>query len=235
MSSDKAIGMVFGHGLGDALGAPHEFRYQKKNYTGKLEHPTIFKTQWQPAIFFPPGTVTDDTQMSMSLLGSIYKNNGDYVREDVIKSYIEWANSGVKMIGINTRKLFKGIKTVKGYEKRHSKLSMEEISQSNGSLMRAYPLALVEDDDVVKIDCSLSNPNPINEDCNMLYIKILKNILIGKSKKYNIKLLQDFKGDVSITSAISQAINKEPRNINGSGKGWVLHAFLYFYIWVPAF
>lgn len=228
---DRVMGMIIGHALGDALGAPHEFRYQKKNYTGKLEHDVVLLSKWQPRDIFPPGSVTDDTQMALTLLNSLYEKE-KYDEDDVIQSYIKWANSGVKMLGRNTRALFKGIKTVRGYRNRHTKFFVgnDQVTQSNGSLMRAYPLVFVDN---TKQDCELTNPNAVNILCSMVYIGILKRILEDIPKNEILEWLGEIKGEPEVREAIQQGLNKLPRNITEVGKGWVVHALyitIYSYV-----
>lgn len=228
---DKIMGMICGHALGDALGAPYEFRYQRKDYTGKLEHDVVFKTRWQPDVIMPAGIVTDDTQMSFVLMNSIYRK-GKFDRNDVVNSYMGWANSGVKMLGRNTRSLFKGVKTVKGYENRYKKTFPpgEEVTQSNGSLMRAYPLIFVQDP---KLDTELTNPNPVNILCTEIYVRLLKDAFNNVPKKDTVKWLKNIQGAETVKTAIMEAIEKKDRNIQGGGKGWVVHglyAAIYGYL-----
>ena len=135
MDTDKIKGILIGLALGDALGAPHEFKYQKDVYTGKLIYEVRLFNRFHGETIFNVGSVTDDTEMTFALLRQIIKD-GDYVKDNVILAYEEWANHG-KMLGKNTRALFKGVKTVKGYQNRYEKIfsvPMGEWTQSNGSL-----------------------------------------------------------------------------------------------------
>lgn len=219
---NKTMGMICAHALGDALGAPHEFIYQKKNYSGKLEHDVIMKSRWQPDVIMSPGVVTDDTQMAFALMRSI-SEKGKFDRDDVIKAYMGWANSGVKSLGRNTRALFKGVKTIKGYENRYKKIFApgEEVTQSNGSLMRAYPLIFTKNP---RLDTELTNPNPVNVLCTEVYIRILKDAFNNASKKDTINWLMNVKDIEIVKTAIKEAVEKKDRNVDGKSKGWVLHA-----------
>jgi ADP-ribosyl-[dinitrogen reductase] hydrolase len=230
---NKLKGMIYAHSLGDALGAPHEFRYQKKNYNGKLEHEIHIQRRFHPPLVYPPGTVTDDTEMAMALLSSIIDNEG-YDRDDVVMRYMTWANS-TSSIGVNTRKLFKNVKTLKGYKNRYAKLLEEEISQSNGSLMRAYPLLLVNNE---KEDCELTNPCDVNVRCSEIYIKLLKHIYNEDDKDMTIEWLHTEVGTDVVGTAISQAIHRMPRDVRSIGKGWVVHPLyltIYAYMHIDTF
>ena len=134
MNPDKIKGMLIGLSLGDALGAPHEFKYQKDEYTGELIYQLRLFNRFHGETLFYVGSVTDDTEMTLTLANQIIKDK-DYNRNNVILAYEEWAKNS-KMLGKNTRALFKGVKTVKGYEGRYNKIfsvPMEEWTQSNGS------------------------------------------------------------------------------------------------------
>ena len=140
MNADKIKGILLGVALGDALGAPHEFHYQKNEYTGELIYEVKLFNRFHGESIFPIGSVTDDTQMTLTLANQIIKDKG-YNRDNIILAYEKWAATG-KMMGKNTRALFKGVKTVKGYQNRYDKIfsaPITEWTQSNGSLnRRAY-------------------------------------------------------------------------------------------------
>lgn len=184
--------MILAGALGDALGAPHEFIYQKKDYDGNLNKRIHYRpNRWQLPKASAIGQTTDDTEMTLCLWRSLVQNLS-YDKITTIKHYLEWANDpGTWAMGRNTRALFKGVKTVKGYASRFSKLpnNESEVSQSNGSLMRCSPLALYgvlfpdEWRNAVQIDNDLTNPNPTNRWVNKIYVKALIMALKGKSKK----------------------------------------------------
>jgi len=236
MSKDRINGMIVAHALGDALGAPHEFN-SKVAYTGKLEHEIVINTRFQGQRVEKVGSITDDTQMAFTLLNTIYLVRR-YDSEFVTYTYISWANSGVKSMGRNTRALFKGITTLNGFYKRYERLVMEvdinERTQSNGSLMRAYPLALLDDEEDALLDCHITNSNPINEDCSRLYYRILRKLLHEKSKKNIVEFLKEYKPvDKVIQEAIDDALAKKERKVSGRNNGWVviaLYVALYAYL-----
>ena len=188
--SDRVAGMLMGLFLGDALGAPHEFRCNRKLiYTGKLEHQAFLVTQFQGKKSLSVGQVTDDSEMTLALLRTLLEKDGKYDRKSVISSYLEWANSGGWMLGKNTRALLKGVKTVKGYEYRMKSvliLPESEISQSNGAMMRCCPLALLSYEQyslAVKEDSYLTNPCPVVYWCNRAYLYCLRRALRGHSPR----------------------------------------------------
>ena len=229
---DKVRGVFIGEALGDALGAPHEFKYHKSNlYTGILHHRFKFLSRFQPVKWFGPGTTTDDTEMTLTLARSIIKNNG-YNKDDVILNYEKWANDSI-LLGKNTRALFKGVKTIKGYENRYSKIfnNPEAIqnSQSNGAMMRCSPLAFLFDNSPIILDCKLTNPSIISVDANLIYISALRLAILGYDRITIFNTIKDISQTVEVRNVLIDVLSKKTRDIRES-KGWVLHSF-YCAIW----
>ena len=128
MDKDRIKGMFYGLALGDALGAPFEFggKNRLKNYTGLLDTPVIRFTRFQGKKTAEIGQITDDTEMTLSLANSLVRNKC-YHRDDVIVSYMNWANSNCPYMGTNTRELFKGVKTINGYKIPNESLTEESV------------------------------------------------------------------------------------------------------------
>ena len=183
---DRIRGLFAAFFLGDVLGSPHEFRCNRKlKYSGKVEHEAFLVTRFQGKKTLSVGQVTDDSEMTLALLRYLAENNFEYRGEEVLKAYLDWANSGGWMLGKNTRALLKGVKTAKGYSQRMAKileLPEDERSQSNGAMMRCTPLALLPYDDfliAVETDANLTNPHPIVVWCNRVYLYCLRRCLRG--------------------------------------------------------
>ena len=118
---DKLRGAFYGLALGDALGGPHEFRTGTKleRYSGRLEFPLVSASRWQGRRSNPPGSVTDDTEMTLTAAGvvagfdfgvlgafhtlvsaGVCANYGtmlatrDPLRRALVAAYMKWANGG---------------------------------------------------------------------------------------------------------------------------------------------
>lgn len=189
---DRIKGMVFGAMYGDALGAPHEFRKDKikmEDLTMKpLRRFNRYQKTWSQTV---PGQYTDDTEMALIILAHLIHKNGFDERE-IIFDYMKWANAGTKFMGRNTKDLFKGVKTLSGYDKRFSTKyptqKEKDTALSNGALMRCYPFAiygLKHSDylDVAMKDCIITNPSKIAQEVEKTYLVSLMKALQGKSKK----------------------------------------------------
>ncbi len=247
---DKIQGMMAGVALGDTLGAAHEFD-TRKPYTGVVQ-PYVFRSQWQGSVDFPAGIPTDDTQMTLALLRTLIKNRLNYVQDDVILAYMHWANGFPlarrdtekklpPMMGINTRKLLGSTVTLNGYQKKKQRLASEGqlISESNGTLMRASPLALANNwQEAVVLDASITNPNPVNIQCNVVYITVMRYLLRGEDAQvtgYLQGVVEDLNFDVKVRMTVAWAL--VPDSIQGyfvatgqksfsekATKGWVINA-----------
>lgn len=225
---DRVRGMMIGVAVGDALGAPHEFRYMRNEYTGVLEYPINLQFRFGQRYNYPIGSMTDDTEMTLTLTRSIVENKG-YNEEKTTLAYLGWVNAGTHMLGTNTRALFHKIKTLSGYRGRYSKIygpgtNSDTWSQSNGSLMRATPLALLPGTDHIITDCKLSNPSPINIECSLVYVQAVRLALQGMDRTEIFNTVAGMVKLRPVYDTLLQVLNREPRNITEK-KGWVLHAF----------
>lgn len=216
---DQIQGVLAGVLLGDSLGAPYEFRgHGIKEYSRQLVHPVRLPRRYQPTLVFPVASITDDSEMTLLTVQNLIKNSGRYSADDAIVQYMTWANSNMKMMGINTRALFHGIKTVRGYKNRIAKLDAER-AQSNGALMRCSMLAIsgISKEEFLQ-DCKLTNPGKVALDTNQVYFDVINNILRGKDP------LDDLKAETQeVADVVNQAIKGEPRNIK-MNKGWCLNS-----------
>jgi ADP-ribosylglycohydrolase len=217
--------MFMGVFLGDALGAPHKFRCNAKTpYTGVLEHKPFMTTQFQGRKELEIGQVTDDSEMTLALLRTLIQDKG-YNKDNIIKSYLRWGNSGGWMMGKNTRALLKGVTTIKGYRGRISRvleLPMSERSQSNGCLMRCSPLSLLWDNIYVVDDVNITNPHPICVDCVLVYVSALRLALQGVNGPDIFLRVKEIAQTDEVRAVMNQVENREHRNIV-ENKGWCLH------------
>jgi ADP-ribosylglycohydrolase len=186
---DAARGALYGLAMGDALGAPHEFtRWNKHEYDGTLRHRAkVFYRFQNRELWYAVGQTTDDTEMTMALLGALVKGRGEYRRDLAVEAYLAWANSGNIGMGKNTRALFKKGKTVNSYEKAYAELygteEQRQKSQSNGCLMRCSPLAImlcIDHETRMKAaerDCRLTNPSDVAVDACRTYVTLLAYLI----------------------------------------------------------
>lgn len=219
--------------LGDALGAPHEFRgsLPLDDYTGLLIPLVLPPNRAHPRRVGVPGQVTDDTEMSVALLGTIAARGGGYDPDAAAQAYIDWALTKPAGMGTNTRELFgNGLKTTKGYRKRWGAkfggVPEGKWTQSNGCLMRASPLALARSPLAAAAqDCRLTNPHPVCEDACVVYVATLRAILDGtRDFEALARLACGRSARREVGDVLEAALRSDGMRDVQHLKGWVLHA-----------
>ncbi len=229
ISLDKIRGMLIGGAIGDAIGAPHE--HGTLPYTGILTDKVTYHSRFHGWRTYALGQLTDDTEMTLTVARCLVSQGG-FNRDAMVMAYLKWVDSGVTTIGKNTRDLFKGVTTLRGYENRYAdilKAPLDQWSQSNGSLMRSSPFALIWDNDVTLTDCKITNPHPVNQDTNLVYITALRLALLGYPQEKIFTTLQAMPQTPEVASVIQEVLSQTPRDISKQ-KGWCLHA-LYCALW----
>ena len=195
----RVLAGFIGLALGDALGVPHEFG-KKLPYTGSIQYRYVHKVNaFQPAKTLGLGQVSDDTEMALTLAQTLVAEQC-YDPKRVPEAYIRWANSGQIMMGTNTRALLKvnpntkvdpgGYKHyVKAFTNKFSLYPEEpfkstsaigEAAQSNGALMRCFPLACIWDTNAILQDVWLTNPSRVALDAELIQVTCIRMALIGE-------------------------------------------------------
>lgn len=225
---DNFIYIASGAVIGDSIGAQYEFKYNKsREYKFDFIYTSRTISRWQGTRTAAKGQWTDDTEMAYANYMALKKNNFNYNKENAVMNYIEWTNSKPFGVGVNTRNLFLGIKTLNGYKNRVKKY-MKPTNQSNGSLMRAWPLVFANNlEEAAVTDCMITNDNYINCQCNILYLKILKAFI---EKRFNIDILDGYKDEID--KAIDDAKKYASTGINSrefipGQDGWIVHGLFY--------
>jgi ADP-ribosyl-[dinitrogen reductase] hydrolase len=126
---------VLGLALGDALGAPFEYR-QARQIPSPLP---AFEREWMG---MPPGTWTDDTAMARNLWRSLVAR-GTFDAGDVVRRHLEWLATLPPDVGNQTRLAL--TEAARGtpdparvvFERRGP-----EVSAGNGSVMYCAPLGV---------------------------------------------------------------------------------------------
>jgi ADP-ribosyl-[dinitrogen reductase] hydrolase len=133
----RAIGSIVGLAVGDALGAPFEFR---RRAAVPVPVPA-FELPWMGS---PPGTWTDDTAMAMNLWTSLIDHDGALDLGDVLHRHLAWLSAEPPDVGNQTRLALhlarEGVPHAARvvFERRGP-----EVSAGNGSVMYCPPLGVV--------------------------------------------------------------------------------------------
>jgi ADP-ribosyl-[dinitrogen reductase] hydrolase len=133
---ERAVGSVLGLALGDALGAPFEFRR-----AGQIPSPLpAFDLPWMG---LPPGTTTDDTAMARNLIRSLAANEGRLDTADVLARHVEWLATDPLDVGNLTRRvLSRAREGAADPAREYVEQRGPEVSAGNGSVMYCAPLGV---------------------------------------------------------------------------------------------
>ena len=131
------MGSMLGLALGDALGAPFEFRRARD-----IPHPLpALELPWMR---LPPGSTTDDTAMARNLARSLAERDG-FDPEDVVARHLAWFRAGPLDVGATTRNVLRRVAAgVPAAEAARAAWEERgpEVSAGNGSVMYCAPLGL---------------------------------------------------------------------------------------------
>ncbi|MFN2589588.1 MAG: ADP-ribosylglycohydrolase family protein [Actinomycetota bacterium] len=128
-------GCLLGLALGDALGAPFEFRRS-------TEIPDPIPALELPWRGGPPGSTTDDTAMARNLVTSLVERRG-FDREDLMARHLKWFRSSPPDVGSLTRRVLRRVAAGTPAEEAARAVWEErgpEVSAGNGSVMYCAPL-----------------------------------------------------------------------------------------------
>jgi len=131
------LGSILGLAIGDALGAPFEFRRRTQ-----VAFPLpAFELPWMG---FAPGTWTDDTAMARNLWRSLIEHGGALELDDVLARHLVWLASGPPDVGSQTRL---ALDAARAGTPQPARAVFErrgpEVSAGNGSVMYCAPLGVV--------------------------------------------------------------------------------------------
>ena len=131
---ERAIGAVLGLAVGDALGAPFEFR--------RAAHiPSPLPAFELPWMGLPPGTWTDDTALARNLWLSLIDHGGALSVDDVRARHVAWLDGDPPDVGNQTLLALRepGPEPARAVFERRG----PEVSAGNGSVMYCAPLGVV--------------------------------------------------------------------------------------------
>jgi ADP-ribosyl-[dinitrogen reductase] hydrolase len=130
---ERVVGCVLGLALGDAFGAPFEFRRREE-----IPDPLpAFELEWSG---LPPGTWTDDTAMARNLWRSLAELRR-FDPGDVMGRHLEWFATDPPDVGNLTRSVLRRIRDGDpDGAARYVADRGPEVSAGNGSVMYCAPL-----------------------------------------------------------------------------------------------
>lgn len=205
---DSAVGALVGAAVGDALGAPLEFLppRERDNFTTDMTGGGMLK--WEP------GSITDDTIMSMSICG-MYLECGGYDQKNLVEKWLNWKKTGPKDIGNWTNRalgkwaqIFDTLESGVGLRGQDHPViqlwnNMGQDDAGNGGVMRCMPSAVANINysqmakDTINI-CQDTHPDPrCVESCLAINSAIFYLIENKLSKSKLMEVIPKGKGELA--------------------------------------
>jgi ADP-ribosyl-[dinitrogen reductase] hydrolase len=130
---NRLRGIAIGAAVGDALGMPLEFKPASPVYDLQTE-----MTDGP----LPAGSFTDDTEMALALAESLLAHD-PLDPDDLVQRFTAWYRSSPPDIGIHTSRVLGMVAGGETWREAARKTQEEDPENaSNGSLMRAWPVAV---------------------------------------------------------------------------------------------
>lgn len=185
---NRIAGAIYGFAIGDAMGASTEFMSKEKIklvYQNGVKD--IIGGGW---LNLKVGEVTDDTQMSMCVMNAFMKTYHkqncfyDNFTNALRKEFVKWFNSNPKDVGMQCRLAISYIM------KNHMYAKSDEEALGNGSLMRAMPMALVNNLTLNIVQGKMTHNNNACSLTIQKYHEMMQRILNGNyslNRSYGLK------------------------------------------------
>ena len=133
IEQNRLQGIAVGATVGDALGMPLEFQPARPVYDLQSE---------MTAGPLPAGSFTDDTEMALALAESLLAHD-PLDPDDLAQRFTAWYHSNPPDIGIHTSQVLGMVANGEPWQEAARKAQDQDPDNaSNGSLMRAWPVAV---------------------------------------------------------------------------------------------
>lgn len=195
-TSDRAVGSVLGLALGDALGAPFEFRR-----AAQIPDPVpAFELEWMG---LPPGTTTDDTAMARNLVRSLVERGG-LDTSDVLARHVAWLATQPPDVGNLTRIVLSRVaEGASDAAREYVEQRGPEVSAGNGSVMYCAPLGVayaLRPDELLELAPALSAVTHWDERCRTACLAITLAVAA---------LVRGAPGDRAVIDAVTAVAERE--------------------------
>lgn len=195
-TSDRAVGSVLGLALGDALGAPFEFRR-----AAQIPDPVpAFELEWMG---LPPGTTTDDTALARNLVRSLVERGG-LETSDVLARHVAWLATQPPDVGNLTRIVLSRVaEGASDAAREYVEQRGPEVSAGNGSVMYCAPLGVayaLRPDELLERAPALSAVTHWDERCRTACLAITLAVAA---------LVRGAPGDRAVIDAVTAVAERE--------------------------
>ena len=230
---DKLYGVGIGATIGDAFGMPIEFDHQNKQIIKKMYPSADFDglLSWAE---LPPGTFTDDTQMSMALVDAMLSEGRTLLPSAVAREFKKWFDSEPIDVGAHTQNVLGNMKIDgSNWEEVAFEAYQEKPgSAANGATMRTWPTAVLHHFDHYSrvVDSTIKQAQVTHMNADAVYAAVFVSCLIHRlingSKLIEsiddcLKLVKKHLSD-ELYNAISKGHTLKYKDLNG-GTGWIVN------------
>ena len=185
-----ALGAIHGALIGDAAGSAMEFKFLDR-LPNDSDVDTALSLNGGGVFRLAPGQITDDGELTLSLLNSLRQHHGIYVADIVAHHYLTWIDSNPFDVGraISTALyVHKEQRKIDGLANALHKraLQFNTDSKANGCLMRATPLGvagmnmtLENTVKMVKTDVRMTHPHADCQDATVAYVLAIRHLMLN--------------------------------------------------------
>ena len=184
-----ALGAIKGALIGDAAGSVMEFKFVSTLPT-EADVISALALNGGGVFRLAAGQITDDGELTLSLLRALGQHHGIYIADVVATHYLSWIDSKPFDIGRATSSalyVHKEQRVIEGLANAFQKraLQFNTDSKANGCLMRATPLGvaafhmtLENTIKMVKTDVRMTHPNVDCQDSTIAYVLAIRHLMI---------------------------------------------------------
>lgn len=172
---DRIKGALYAFAIGDSMGATTEFMTDVEISEKYGRITDIVGGGW---LGLKAGECTDDTDMSICVMNSLMGNDNDNFEKNTMKLFVEWYNTHPRDIGNQCRR------AIEHYIQYEIFIEEDDTALGNGSLMRALPCALLDDETSEDLNIKQGRLTHNNEMCDRIlkeYTKIIRDNINGKT------------------------------------------------------
>lgn len=201
---DRIKGALYAFAIGDSMGATTEFMtdVEISEKYGRITE--IVGGGW---LDLKAGECTDDTDMSICVMNSLIENDIDNFEKNTMKLFVDWYNTHPRDIGNQCRR------AIEHYIQYEIFIEEDDTALGNGSLMRALPCALLDNETSEDLNIKQGRLTHNNEMCDNIlreYTQIIRDNINGKT--HELKDTQLSKPSGYIVNTFNNAIHWAKEN-----------------------
>lgn len=224
MSSPANPDILLGLAVGDALGAPYEFRKP-----GQGLPQSAAELEMNGGGPWEPGEWTDNTAMALCLAESILATRADkqlFSEDDLVSRYVEWAAGKPKDIGITCRTVLKGATSAAVARRRAYDLHQRTgKTAGNGTVMRCAPIAVAAADEQQALRAARADATLTHFDTAAAWASAALVAALRHPQQMLTTAMRQVEGDARLAAALSLVAARDEEGLrklaaDADGTAW---------------